>query len=169
MLFFREYTWKNYSCTQTGRKVIFIKDILTDQSDELDFPDRVIQIALEFNHLVVATIKQCFIHKLNSWNTPVTFDLKEGTISMILLAERCVIFHCFNKYYPIHQVITTIMFFRCICIVERAGISIYSYMGRLLASPRWGARPETVGRAAISLGPDSLAAIDQADRKSWWF
>ncbi|KAG7311155.1 hypothetical protein JYU34_002142 [Plutella xylostella] len=138
----REYTWKNYSCTQTGRKVIFIKDILTDQSDELDFPDRVIQIALEFNHLVVATIKQCFIHKLNSWNTPVTFDLKEGTISMILLAERCI------------------------CIVERAGISIYSYMGRLLASPRWGARPETVGRAAISLGPDSLAAIDQADRKT---
>uniref|UniRef100_A0A2A4J8F6 Uncharacterized protein n=1 Tax=Heliothis virescens TaxID=7102 RepID=A0A2A4J8F6_HELVI len=54
---------------------------------------------------------------------------------------------------------------RCICIVERAGLSVYSYMGRLLASPRWGARPESLGRAAVSLGPDALAAIDQGDRK----
>lgn len=38
-------------------------------------------------------------------------------------------------------------------------------MGRLLASPRWGARPESLGRAAVSLGPDALAAIDQGDRK----
>ncbi|XP_023937442.2 intraflagellar transport protein 80 homolog [Bicyclus anynana] len=138
----REYTWKNYACTQIGRKVVSIKDILTDQNDQLDYPDRVIQIALGFKHLVIATVKQCFIHKLSSWNTPVTFDLKEGTISMILLAERCM------------------------CVVERAGISIYSYMGRLLASPRCGSRPETIGRAAISLGPDSLAIIDQSDRKT---
>ncbi|CAG9784087.1 unnamed protein product [Diatraea saccharalis] len=138
----REYTWKNFACNQIGRKVISIKDIVSDQSDQLDYPDRVIQIALGFNHLVIATVKQCFIHKLSSWNTPVTFDLKEGTISMILLSERCL------------------------CIVERAGTSIYSYMGRLLASPRCGTRPETLGRAAISLGPDSLAAIDQTDRKT---
>lgn len=38
-------------------------------------------------------------------------------------------------------------------------------MGRLLASPRWGARPDSLGRAALSLGPDALAAIDQSDRK----
>lgn len=42
---------------------------------------------------------------------------------------------------------------------------MYSYMGRLLASPRLGTRPETLGRATISLGPDTLAAIDHADRK----
>ncbi|CAH0726155.1 unnamed protein product, partial [Brenthis ino] len=138
----REYTWKNYVCTQTGRKVVSIKDLLTDQNDQLDYPDRVIQIALGFNHLVIATVKQCFIHKLTSWNTPVTFDLKEGTISMILLAERCI------------------------CVIERAGISVYSYMGRLLATPRCGSRPETLGRAAVSLGPDSFAMVDQADRKS---
>lgn len=51
------------------------------------------------------------------------------------------------------------------CIVERGGIQIYSYMGRLLASPRWGARAETLSRGAISLGPDILAALDQGDRK----
>ncbi|XP_028034172.1 intraflagellar transport protein 80 homolog [Bombyx mandarina] len=137
----REYTWKNYSCTQIGRKVISIKDIVSEENDQLDYPDRVIQIALGFNHLVVATVKQCFIHKLSSWNTPVTFDLKEGTVSMILLSERCL------------------------CVVERAGISVYSYMGRLLASPRCGGRPETLGKSSVSLGPDTLAVVDQTDRK----
>ncbi|XP_045512280.1 intraflagellar transport protein 80 homolog isoform X4 [Pieris brassicae] len=53
---------------------------------------------------------------------------------------------------------------RCICVVERAGVSVYSYMGRLLASPRI-PRPETIGQATISLGPDTLAVIDHADRK----
>lgn len=38
-------------------------------------------------------------------------------------------------------------------------------MGRLLASPRCGSRPETLGRAAVSLGPDSFALVDQTDRK----
>lgn len=55
---------------------------------------------------------------------------------------------------------------RCICVIERAGISVYSYMGRLLATPRCGSRPETLGRAAVSLGPDSFAMVDQNDRKS---
>ncbi|CAK1544237.1 unnamed protein product [Leptosia nina] len=136
----REYTWKNYTCKQITRKVVAIKDIISDQSDQIDYPDRVIQIALGYNYLVIATVKQCFIHKLTSWNTPVTFDLKEGSISMILLAERCI------------------------CVIERAGVSIYSYMGRLLASPRI-LRPETVGWTSVSLGPDTLAVIDHADRK----
>lgn len=39
-------------------------------------------------------------------------------------------------------------------------------MGRLLATPRCGSRPETLGRAAVSLGPDSFAMVDQTDRKS---
>lgn len=86
--FNRTYNWKNFSCTQIGRKVIAIKDITTDESDQLDYPDSVVQIALGFDHLTVATIKQCFIHKLTSWNTPVTFDLKDGAVSMILLASR---------------------------------------------------------------------------------
>ncbi|XP_041968776.1 intraflagellar transport protein 80 homolog isoform X2 [Aricia agestis] len=138
----REYTWKNFACTQTGRKVVTVKDIMADQSDQLDYPDRVIQIALGFNHLVVTTVKQCFIHKLTSWNTPVTFDLKDGTVSLILLAEKCI------------------------CIIERSGISVYSYMGRLLASPRYGSRPETISRSTVTLGPDTLALVDQTNTKT---
>ncbi|XP_014368512.2 intraflagellar transport protein 80 homolog [Papilio machaon] len=135
----RTYNWKNFTCTQIGRKVIAIKDITTDESDQLDYPDSVVQIALGFDHLAVATIKQCFIHKLTSWNTPVTFDLKDGAVSVILLASRCM------------------------CIVERGRISVYSYTGRLLASPQISSHSELRGRASISLGPDTLASIDYAN------
>ncbi|XP_068621088.1 intraflagellar transport protein 80 homolog [Battus philenor] len=135
----RTYNWKNFTCTQTGRKVIAIKDITTDESDQLDYPDCVVQIALGFEHLVVATVKQCFIHKLTSWNTPVTFEHKDGAVNMILLAHRCM------------------------CIVERGRLSVYSYTGRLLASPQFGSRLEARGRTYISLGPDTLACIDQTN------
>ncbi|CAH2067408.1 unnamed protein product, partial [Iphiclides podalirius] len=135
----RTYNWKNFNCTQISRKVIAIKDITTDESDQLDYPDSVVQIALGFGHMAVATVKQCFIHKLTSWNTPVTFDLKDGAVSMILLAQRCM------------------------CIVERGRLSVYSYTGRLLASPQIGSRMEARGRSAISLGPDTLASIDQTN------
>lgn len=97
--------------------MIAIKDIITDQSDQLDYPDRVIQMALGFNHLVIATVKQCFIHKLTSWNTPVTFDLKEGTISMILLAERLVVLNVivffFNYYTYLSLSSMTVIDFLC--------------------------------------------------------
>ncbi|CAK1602764.1 unnamed protein product [Parnassius mnemosyne] len=135
----RRYNWKNFSCTQTGRQVLAIKDIITEENDQLDYPDSVVQIALGFDHLVVATVKQCFIHKLTSWNTPVTFDLKDGTVGLILLAQRCM------------------------CVVERGRLSVYSYTGRLLASPQFNSRAEARGRTSISLGPDTLASIDQSN------
>lgn len=141
---------------------------MTDQNDQFDYPDRVIQMALGYNHLVVVTVKQCFIHKLSSWNTPVTFDLKDGTISMLLLTERLEIslkLSLLNVLLELRKIEDNFCY-RCICIVERAGLSIYSFMGRLLASPRWtGMRPDSLGRASVSLGPDTLAVIDQTDRK----
>lgn len=51
--------------------------------------------------------------------------------------------------------------------MERSGVNIYSYLGRLLASPRWGSmRLDVLARSSISLGPDTLAIIDQNDNKS---
>lgn len=94
-----------------------------------------------------------------------TFDLKEGTISMILLAERYDRRSLRQLDLFVLKLMFTGIIYRCICVIERAGVSVYSYMGRLLASPRC-SRPETLGRAAVSLGPDALALIDQSDRKS---
>lgn len=84
----RQLNWKNFTCTLTGRKTISIKDIASDTTDQLDFPNRIIQIAMGHGHLVAVTAKQCYIHSSISWNTPVIFDLKEGNICLVHLSER---------------------------------------------------------------------------------
>lgn len=83
--------WKNFTCTLTGRKTISIKDIASDTTDQLDFPNRIIQMAMGHGHLVAVTAKQCYIHSSISWNTPVIFDLKEGNICLMNLSERLVL------------------------------------------------------------------------------
>ncbi|XP_077295426.1 intraflagellar transport protein Oseg5 [Arctopsyche grandis] len=139
----RQMSWKNYSCTLTGRKTITITEVTNSTTEQLDYSNRVIQMGLASGHLIVVTTKQCHIHSSTSWNTPVVFDLKDSIVYMILISERCF------------------------CLVERSGINIYSYLGRLLASPRWGSmRLDVLARSSISLGPDTLAVIDQNDHKT---
>jgi len=39
---------------------------------------------------VAVTSSQCHIYTTKNWNTPVVFDLREGSVCMVLLAERLV-------------------------------------------------------------------------------
>ena len=70
------------------------------------------QTALGHGHLVVATTSQCYVYTTKNWNTPIIFDLKEGSVALIVLAERHFL------------------------LVESNTLLLYSYEGRLLCSPR---------------------------------
>lgn len=76
--------------TVTGRKSISIRNVSNDAWEKLEFPDRVIKVSLGYSHLVVVTSSQCQIYTTKNWNTPVIFDLREGSVCMLLLAERFV-------------------------------------------------------------------------------
>jgi hypothetical protein len=76
--------------TVTGRKSISIRNVSNDAWEKLEFPDRVIKVSLGYSHLVAVTSSQCHIYTTKNWNTPVIFDLREGSVCMILLAERLV-------------------------------------------------------------------------------
>lgn len=76
--------------TVTGRKSISIRNVSNDAWEKLEFPDRVIKVSLGYSHLVAVTSSQCHIYTTKNWNTPVIFDLREGSVCMIVLAERLV-------------------------------------------------------------------------------
>lgn len=51
-------------------------------------------------------------------------------------------------------------------LVEKSSMSVYSYEGRLLASPRWpNLHTSTLNKSQLSLSPDTVALRDQADDK----
>ncbi|VDD95816.1 unnamed protein product [Enterobius vermicularis] len=85
----RRVMWRNLEATQTKRKFIDVKDVVSEVGQEkLETKDRIIKIALGYHHLVVATTKQCYIFSSDNWNTPIINDLKAGSVTLITLCEQ---------------------------------------------------------------------------------
>uniref|UniRef100_A0A6I8NS05 Intraflagellar transport 80 n=1 Tax=Ornithorhynchus anatinus TaxID=9258 RepID=A0A6I8NS05_ORNAN len=138
----QRWEWKNFEVTLTKRRTMQVRNVLNDAVDLLEFRDRVIKASLNYGHLVVSTSLQCYVFSTKNWNTPLIFDLKEGTVSLILQAERHFL------------------------LVDAGGIHLYSYEGRLISSPKFpGMRTDILNAQTVSLSNDTVAVRDKADEK----
>ncbi|XP_028275364.1 intraflagellar transport protein 80 homolog [Parambassis ranga] len=136
------WEWKNFVITLTKRRSMQVRNVLNDAVDVLEFRDRVIKSSLAYGHLVVATSLQCYVYNSRNWNTPLIFDLKEGTVSLILQAEKHFL------------------------LVDGAGLYIFSYEGRLISSPKFpGMRADILNAQGVSLSNDTIAIRDKSDEK----
>ncbi|XP_062901919.1 intraflagellar transport protein 80 homolog isoform X1 [Mobula hypostoma] len=136
------WEWKNFEITLTKRRSMQVRNVLNDAVDVLEFRDRVIKASLSQGHLVVVTTLQCYVYSTKNWNTPLVFDLKEGTVSLILQAQRHFL------------------------LLDGAGIYLYSYEGRLISSPKIpGMRTDILSSQTVSLSNDTIAVRDKTDEK----
>lgn len=139
----QHWEWKNFVITLTKRRTMQVRNVLNDAVDVLEFRDRVIKAALAFDHLVVTTSLQCYIYNSRNWNTPLIFDLKEGTVSLILQAEKHFL------------------------LVDGSGLYIFSYEGRLISSLKLlGMRADILNAQAASISNDTIAIRDKSDEKA---
>ncbi|XP_069831369.1 intraflagellar transport protein 80 homolog isoform X2 [Dendropsophus ebraccatus] len=124
-------------CDKTG-----VRNVVNDAMDLLEFRDRVIKASLKYGHLVVSTSLQCYVFSTKNWNTPLIFDLKEGTVSLILQCERHFL------------------------LVDGGSLYLYSYEGRLISSPKVpGMRTDIFNAQTVSLSNDTIAIKDKTDEK----
>ncbi|XP_008424046.1 intraflagellar transport protein 80 homolog [Poecilia reticulata] len=138
----QHWEWKNFSITLTKRRTMQVRNVQNDAVDVLEFRDRIIKASLAFDHLVVATSLQCYVYNSRNWNTPLIFDLKEGTVSLILQAEKHFL------------------------LVDGSGLYTFSYEGRLTSSPKFlGMRADVLSAQAVSLSNDTIAIRDKSDEK----
>ncbi|XP_070685192.1 intraflagellar transport protein 80 homolog [Pempheris klunzingeri] len=138
----QHWEWKNFVITLTKRRTMQVRNVMNDAVDILEFRDRVIKASLAYGHLVVATSLQCYVYNSRNWNTPLIFDLKEGTVSLILQAEKHFL------------------------LVDGAGLYTFSYEGRLISSPRFpGMRADILNAQGVSLSNDTIAIRDKSDEK----
>ncbi|XP_043253953.1 intraflagellar transport protein 80 homolog [Colletes gigas] len=138
----RRLEWNNYEATLTKRKVIEVRHINNEIRETLDISDRVVQLEFGFDHLVVITPAQCHVYSVTNWNTPAIFDLKNTSISGVLLAEKHFL------------------------LVEWNSVSLYSYQGRLLGTPKWkGMTQERLHPPCVSLCTDTLVLRSQTNEK----
>ncbi|CAG5078654.1 Similar to Ift80: Intraflagellar transport protein 80 homolog (Rattus norvegicus) [Cotesia congregata] len=135
----RRLEWENYEATLIKRKTIQVREIGNNSGvvEMLEISDRVVHMELAFNYLVVVTTNQCHIYSSTNWNTPVIFDLKNSTISAVILAEKHFL------------------------LIEWNVMTLYSYQGRLLSVPKWkGMTPdEALYPPCIALCSDTLVLL----------
>lgn len=138
----QHWEWKNFQISLIKRRTMKVHNVADGAVDLLEFRDRVIKASLNFGFLVVSTCLQCYVFSTKNWNTPLIFDLKEGTVSLILQAERHFL------------------------LVDGGGLYLYSYEGRLISSPKYpGMRTDILNSQTVSLSNDTLAVRDKADEK----
>lgn len=138
----RKLEWNNFEATLIRRKAIEIKEIGTECREVLEIADRVVLLEFGFDHLVVITPSQCHIYSTLNWNTPAIFDLRSGSVSTVLLAEKHFL------------------------LVEWNLITLYNYQGRSLGTPKWkGISQELLHPSSISLCSDTLVVRDQSSEK----
>ncbi|NWR97117.1 IFT80 protein, partial [Motacilla alba] len=138
----QHWEWQNFQITLIKRRTMKVHNVTDDAVDLLEFRDRVIKASLSSGYLVVSTSLQCYVFSTRNWNTPLIFDLKEGTVSLILQAERHFL------------------------LVDGGGLYLYSYEGRLISSPKYpGMRTDILNALTVSLSNDTLAVKDKADEK----
>ncbi|CAH2247409.1 intraflagellar transport 80 homolog [Pelobates cultripes] len=138
----QHWEWKNFEVTLVKRRAMQVRNVTNDAVDLLEFRDRVIKASLNYGHLVVSTSLQCYVFSTKNWNTPLIFDLREGTVTLILQSERHFL------------------------LVDGGSLFLYSYEGRLISTPKVsGMRIDNLNSQTVSLSNDTIAIKDKGDEK----
>lgn len=108
----KKVSYNNWEANLNDENRIIVTDILSEMNEYLEFKDRVINMSIGYNDLIVTTANQCYIFNFANWNTPNIFDLKDS-VTFILQSP---------KYF---------------CLVESTnGLMIYNYDGKLVSNPK---------------------------------
>lgn len=139
----RRLEWKDWEVTLVDPRKIRVQDVANETLEELEFSkDRVVEMGLGFDHLIVTTTSQCFIYNLHNLNTPIIFEIK---------APPHFIHICKRHFLTLDTI---------------NGLQIISFEGKLLSAPKFtGLRPDFLIRELVSLSPDTLAVVDSVDPK----
>ncbi|XP_017852238.2 LOW QUALITY PROTEIN: intraflagellar transport protein 80 homolog [Drosophila busckii] len=132
---------RNLKASSTSRKSIALQDIANGSRDVLEFPQRVINFALGYGHLVVATTHQLHIYNEKYINTPIIIDGRND-VRVIEVGK---------KHFM---------------VLDATSIWVYSYTGRLHLNPRYPgsqAQLPLLNWRSLSLGLDVLAIRDNSE------
>lgn len=79
----REISWAHIDAVLDEDNKIVINDHLHEMNEDLDFRERVVNMSIKHNHLIVCTTTQCYIYNTMNWTSPFVIDVKD-TVFMII-------------------------------------------------------------------------------------
>lgn len=73
----RQLSWAHIEAVLDSENRISINDCLHEMNDDLDFRERVVNMSMKHNHLIVCTTSQCYVYNVMNWSSPFVFDIKD--------------------------------------------------------------------------------------------
>ena len=140
----RVQEWKNVEVQLVEPKKLRVTDAANETVEDLEFPrDRVVEIGIGFDMLIVTTTSQCYIYSIQNLNTPIIFDIKAPPHFLHL---------CRRHFLTLDQV---------------SGVQVITYEGRVACTLRFqGLRAEYLSKDMVSLAMDMVCVVDTVDKKT---
>mmetsp|Transcript_39014 Transcript_39014/g.38632 ORF Transcript_39014/g.38632 Transcript_39014/m.38632 type:complete len:501 (+) Transcript_39014:753-2255(+) len=131
----RHLTWGNIEVDLDEDNKITVNDYVNEISEELDFSEKVINLNLRHNHLIVSTAHQVFVYNLSHLSSPYIIDVKEPINSVVQGAKYVVLIDASQDIY------------------------VYDYEGKHISSPKF------QGMKVESISSDVIALLDKNNPK----
>ena len=139
----RNVTWKNIEVRLDENNKLIITDFETDGFQEIDFKERLIDMTLGYDYLIVVTSNQCYIYNIENLNSPYKFDIKEK-VKMILMCP---------KYFAL--------------VNDNTGLNVYNYEGKQInIPPITGIRFSLLSKKMIDISNDLIAILPPNNLKT---
>ena len=139
----RAVSWKNIEVRLDENNKLIVTDFQTDGFAEIDFNERLIDMTLGYDFLIVVTNNQCHIYNVDNLNAPYKFDIKEK-VKMILMCPR---------YFAL--------------LDDMNGLNIYTYDGKQIQSPQiTGVRFSLLSKKMIGISNDIIAILPPNNPKT---
>ena len=138
----RNVTWSNWEIQLTEDNKLHVLDLVNEMNEEIEIGERIINITMGYDHLILATPTQCYIYNVANWTTPHIFDIKDS-VNLIVQSP---------KYFCLVDVIN--------------GIFIYNYEGKQVSSIKaTNVKFDFLNKKKLSISQDILAIIDTSNSK----
>eukprot|EP01038_Epipyxis_sp_PR26KG_P012029 gene12029-16102_t len=140
----RRFEWKNSEVIVIEPRKIRVQDVANETLEDLEYSrDRIVEVGLGFDYLIVTSTTQCFVYNMSNLNTPIIFEIR---------APPHFIHLCRRHFLTLDQI---------------SGLQIISYEGRVICSPKFqGLRSDYLTRDMVSLSADTLVVVDSSDNKN---
>jgi len=109
----RQLSWAHIEAVLDEDNKISVNDCLHEMNEDLDFRERVVNMSMKHNHLIVCTTSQCYVYNVMNWSSPFVFDVKD---SIYLIVQGA-------KYFAL--------------IDASQNFIVYNYEGKLISTPKF--------------------------------
>jgi intraflagellar transport protein 80 len=139
----RSFEYKNTEVILIEPRKLRIQDPINESVEDLEYPrDRIVEIAIAYEVLIVTTSTQCYVYNIQNLNTPIIFDLKISP-NFIQICRR-----------------------HFLMLDQLTGVQVFTFEGRVLCNLRFqGFRAEYLCREMVSLSGDMVSVVDTVDKR----